>query len=38
MKGNPLMPGGHLMSKPTWLNAFGCSATSFFFALDGAPA
>jgi hypothetical protein len=30
MKGNPLVPGGPLMSKPTWLNAFGCSATSFF--------
>jgi hypothetical protein len=25
MKGNPLVPGGSLTSKPTWSNASGCS-------------
>ena len=33
MKGNPAVPGGSLMSKPTWSNAFGCSATSVFLFL-----
>ena len=32
MKGNPSVPGGLLTSKPTWLNALGCLATSVFFA------
>ena len=27
------MPGGSLVSKPTWWNTFGCSATSAFFVL-----
>ena len=31
MKGNPAVPGGSLVSKPTWWNTFGCSATSAFF-------
>ena len=30
MKGNALVPGGPLMSKPTWLNTSGCLATSVF--------
>ena len=30
MKGNPLVPGGLLTSKPTWSNTSGCLATSFF--------
>jgi hypothetical protein len=30
MKNNPAVPGGSLKSKPTWPNAFGCSATSAF--------
>ncbi len=30
MKNNPDSPGGSLKSKPTWLNAFGCSAMSVF--------
>jgi hypothetical protein len=29
------VPGGSLKSKPTWLNAFGCSATSAFFRCTG---
>ena len=33
MKNNPALPGGSLKSKPTWPNAFGCSATSAFFVL-----
>src|ERR1700732_2697973 len=33
MKGNPAVPGGPLASKPTWLNASGCSATSAFFCV-----
>ena len=33
MKNNPALPGGSLKSKPTWSNAFGCSATSAFFVL-----
>ena len=33
MKSNPALPGGLLKSKPTWSNAFGCSATSAFFVL-----
>src|ERR1041384_2314774 len=28
-----LMPGGQLISKPTWSNTLGCSATSAFFLL-----
>ena len=35
MKSNPALPGGSLTSKPTWSNAFGCSATSAFFVLVG---
>jgi hypothetical protein len=36
MKNNSALPGGSLKSKPTWPNAFGCSATSAFFVLgDG---
>jgi hypothetical protein len=31
MKSNPAMPRGSLMSKPTWPNTSGCSATSAFF-------
>jgi hypothetical protein len=31
MKNNPALPGGSLKSKPTWPNAFECSATSAFF-------
>ena len=30
MRNNPDLPGGSLKSKPTWSNAFGCSATSAF--------
>ena len=33
MKNNPAVPEGSLKSKPTWLNTFGCSATSAFFVL-----
>ena len=33
MKSNPAVPGGSLVSKPTWSNTFGCSATSAFFVL-----
>ena len=33
MKNNPTLPGGSLKSKPTWPNAFGCSATSAFLFL-----
>jgi hypothetical protein len=33
MKGNPAVPGGSLMSKPTWWNTPGCSTTSAFFSL-----
>ena len=33
MKNNPALPGGPLKSKPTWSNAFGCSATSAFLFL-----
>ena len=35
MKSNPAVPGGSLTSKPTWSNAFGCSATSAFFLYVG---
>ena len=35
MESNPALPGGSLMSKPTWLNTSGCSATSAFFVLVG---
>ena len=35
MKNNPAVPGGSLTSKPTWSNAFGCSATSAFFVFVG---
>jgi len=31
MKGNPVVPGGPLASKPTWSNTCGCSAASAFF-------
>lgn len=31
LKGSPAVLGGSLMSKPTWWNTFGCSATSAFF-------
>jgi len=33
MKGNPVVPGGPLKSKPTWLSTFGCLATSAFLDL-----
>jgi len=33
MKGNPAVPGGSLVSKPTWSNTSGCSAASAFFVL-----
>jgi thiol-disulfide isomerase/thioredoxin len=33
MKSNPAVPGGSLVSKPTWWDTFGCSATSAFFVL-----
>jgi hypothetical protein len=33
IKSNSALPGGLLKSKPTWPNAFGCSATSAFFVL-----
>ena len=33
MKSNSALPGGLLKSKPTWSNAFGCSATSAFLFL-----
>jgi hypothetical protein len=29
----PAAAGGSLTSKPTWLNSFGCSATSAFLLL-----
>jgi hypothetical protein len=35
MKNNPDLPGGSLKSKPTWPNAFGCSATSAFCVPGG---
>jgi hypothetical protein len=39
MKNNPALPGGLLKSKPTWSNAFGCSATSaFLFSVVGIQA
>src|SRR5690242_7054572 len=31
MKGNPVVPGGSLTSKPTWSHTSGCSTTSAFF-------
>ena len=31
MKSNPAVPGGSLMSEPTWSNTFGYSAASAFF-------
>ena len=31
MKGNPLVAGGLLISKPTWVNTIACLATSVFF-------
>ena len=31
MKGSPARPGGLLVSKPTWLNTYGCATTSAFF-------
>ena len=31
MKGSPAVPGGSSVSKPTWRNSYGCSATSAFF-------
>ena len=34
MKSNPAVPGGSLVSKPTWRNTFGCSATSAFLLLS----
>ncbi len=38
MKSNPAVPGGSLVSKPTWSNTFGCSATSAFFVFgDSGP-
>ena len=33
MKSNPALPGGSLVSKPTWSNTSGCSATSAFFCV-----
>ena len=38
MKDNPLVPGGPSKSEPTWLNAFGCLATSVLFLIGGALA
>jgi hypothetical protein len=36
MKSNSALPGGYLKSKPTWPNAFGCSAMSaFLFSVAG---
>jgi hypothetical protein len=37
MKSNPGLPGGSLMSKPTWSNTSRCSATSAFL-ISGAAA
>ena len=31
MKGNPAVPGGSSISKPTWSKTSGFSATSVFF-------
>ena len=39
MKSNPVVPGGLSVSKPTWWDTFGCSATSaflFFTQKEGA--
>ena len=33
MKSNPAVPGGSLVSKPTWWNTSGCSARSAVFVL-----
>ena len=33
MNNNPALSGGLLKSRPTWSNAFGCSATSVFLFL-----
>jgi hypothetical protein len=37
MRGNPVVPGGSLTSKPTWRNALAYSSASFFLPgrLDG---
>jgi hypothetical protein len=35
MKSNSALPGGSLVSKPTWSNTCGCSTTSAFFVLGG---
>jgi hypothetical protein len=35
VKGNSALPGGSLVSKPTWSNTCGCSTTSAFFVLGG---
>ena len=32
LNSNSAFPGGLLTSKPTWWNAFGCSATSAFLS------
>src|SRR6266540_3046511 len=37
MKGNPVVPGGPLTSKPTWWNTWRCSTTSVFFLLLREP-
>jgi exosome complex RNA-binding protein Rrp4 len=36
MKSNPVLPGGSLTSKPTWLNTAGYSVTSAFSVFSGA--
>ena len=33
VESNSVVPGGSLVSKPTWSNTSGCSATSAFFVL-----
>jgi len=35
MKSNPVLPGGSLTSKPTWMDTFGCPAMSAFFVFCG---
>jgi carbon storage regulator len=35
MKGNPILAGGSLKSKPTWWTTSRCSTTSAFFVFDG---
>ena len=37
MKSNPALPGGSLLSKPTWSNAFGVLDHAGFFVFKVGP-